>query len=196
MQTSSPENPFEDLFAEEKKEFAEIDFSPLLDFSFISQPARSAVSPKVVAAKKYLIFHLDEKLYGIRSESVAEIIAAIPVTPLPKARDWLAGIANLRGTIISVIDLRKLWKKPAYSPSKPRLIVLHPAKNDTPVAFLVDKVNDIALIPASEIDFSANDFQNSFPTFFGKTAFNSTELYLIDTNQIFSSLATGNRQIF
>lgn len=195
MQTSSPENLFEDLFAEEKKEFAEIDFSSLLDFSFISPPAQPALSPKTLAAEKYLVFHLDEKLYGIRSESVAEIISAIPVTPLPNVRDWMAGIANLRGTIISIIDLRKLWKKPAYSSPKPRLIVLRPAKNDAPIAFLVDKVNDIALIPASKIDFSAADFQSSFPTFFGKTEFNSTELFLIDSNQIFSSLTVGNPQI-
>lgn len=196
MEPPLSEHSFDDLFAEEKRELAEIDFSSLLDFAFATQPAQTPNNFQQQKTEKYVVFLLDEKLYGISSESVLEIISAIPVTPLPNVENWLAGIANLRGTIISVVDLRKLWGKPAYRAAKPRMIVLNPVKNDAPMALLVDKVGEVALISNGEIDCSANDFQNSFPTFFGKAEHNGVTLSLIDTNQLFASLTAKNAHVF
>lgn len=194
MNNSLSDNILEEIFADEKREFAEIDFSSLLDFPSLLPPALSKNRAKISTGEKYIVFHLDEKLFGIRSDSVLEVVPALPVTPLPNIPDWLSGIANLRGTIISVVDLRKLWGKPTFTPQKSRLIVFRAAKNDTSIAFVVDKVSEIVTISTDEIHFSAADFEHSFPTFFGKANFKSQPLFLLDIDKILSSLTLDNLQ--
>lgn len=182
------DNILDDEFLNEKQEIADIDFSSLLDLSNLSSSVFSPEKPKVTEGEKYIVFHLDEKTYGIPSTQVSEVLGSLPVTPLPNVPDWLLGIANLRGDIITVVDLRKLWKKSSESPLKTRLIVFQPNKNDTPIAFVVDKLSEIITLSAQEINFSAADFEDSFPTFFGKADFKSNTLFLLDINNILSTL--------
>jgi len=192
MQNKEPDNLIEDIFADEKREFAEIDFSLLLDLPGLSPAKASRDIAKIPEGEKYIIFHLDEKLYGIRSAGVLEIAASLAVTPLPNVPAWLPGIANLRGDIISVVDLRKLWKKTTSPPQKPKFIVFRAAKNDASIAFVVDKVGEIITLSANEINFSAADFEHSFPTFFGRADFKSQPLFLLDIDKILSTLSLDN----
>lgn len=188
MNNPAPENLIEESFTAEKRELAEIDFSSLLELPVFSPFLLSKEEKDLAVSEKYVVFHLDEKLYGIRAEKVLEIVSSLPVTPLPNLPNWLIGIANLRGMIISVLDLRKLWNKSTLAPQKSRLIVFQAAENDISIAFTVDKVSDIAMISTNEINFSAADFEHSFPTFFGKTVYKSQSLFLLDVDKILSSL--------
>jgi purine-binding chemotaxis protein CheW len=186
------ENSINQLFPSEKKDFADIDFSSLLDLSNLESSVFSAEKYKAAEGEKYIVFHLDEKLYGIRSNRVSEVASSIPVTPLPNVPEWLLGIANLRGDIISVVDLRKLFRKNTQSPPKTRLIVFRSNKNDTSIAFVVDKLNEIVTLSSKEINFSAADFEDSFPTISGKADFKSNTLFLLDIDNILSTLSLGN----
>ena len=183
-----PDDPIDALFINDKPELSEIDFASLLDlpaFDATFSPEKNKISE----GEKYIVFHLDEKLYGIRSNRVAEVVSSLPITFLPNVPEWLLGIANLRGDIISVVDLRKLWRKNTQAPSKTRLIVFHSLKNETSIAFVVDKLSEIVTITSKEINFSAADFEDSFPTFFGKTDFKSNTLFLLDIDNILSTLS-------
>lgn len=175
-------------FAKERQEFGEINFSSLLDFPMLSPSATSKTETKHVTGEKYIVFHLDEKLYGIRTDKILEIAASLPITPIPNINDWFMGVANLRGMLISVVNLRKLWKKPAQINQKSKLIIFQAAENDISIAFMVDKVSEIVTIPASEVNFSASDFEHSFPTFFGKAVFKSQPLFLLDIGKILTTL--------
>lgn len=192
MENSALDNLIAENFADEIKEFAEIDFSSLLDEPTLSPAVSSRTKLEIPDHEKYLTFYLDEKLYGIRAGRVLEVISFPAITPLLNVPEWLLGIANLRGTIISVVDLRQLWEKPAHSLQKSRLIVFQFGKNDTPIAFVVDKLSEIITIAQTEIKFSAADFEHSFPTFFGKTEFKSQSLFLLDIDRILSSLSLEN----
>ena len=185
------DNSIESLFLNEKQDFSDVDFSYLLDITNPDSLVFSSEKHKIAEGDKYVVFHLDEKLYGIRSECVAEVVGSIPVTPLPNVPEWLLGIANLRGDIISVVDLRKLFKLTTPNPPKTRLIVFRSNKNDTSIAFVVDKLNEIVTLSAKEINFSAADFEDSFPTSFGKANFKSSTLFLLDIENILSTLSLG-----
>jgi purine-binding chemotaxis protein CheW len=186
------DNSIEDRFSNEKQVFSEIDFSTLLDISSLDSSIFSPEKHKIAEGEKYVVFHLDEKLYGVRSNRVSEVVGSIPITPLPNVPEWLLGIANLRGDIISVVDLRKLFKKNTQNPPKTRLIVFRSNKSDTSIAFVVDKLNEIVTLQAKEINFSAADFEDSFPTISGKADFKSTTLFLLDIDNILSTLSLGN----
>jgi purine-binding chemotaxis protein CheW len=170
----------------------ELDFSSLLDLPDSDDSASATEKVSVQEGEKYVVFHLDEKLYAVHSKQVAEVIGSLPVTSLPIVPKWIAGIANLRGNIISVVDLRKLWKKATVPPQKTKLLVLHSEKDNNAVAFIVDKLNEIVTLKPQEIEFSAADFESSFPTFFGRAMHKSQTLYLLDAENLFSSLAIVN----
>lgn len=178
-----PYNSAGDAEINEKIEFEETDISSLLDFAF-SLPKRGHVEKS--AGKKYLIFRLEETLYGISSEKISEVLNSLKITPLPGVPERILGIANLRGTIVPVIDLRKSMTR-NFSEQKQKLLIYHLSKTGEPVALAVDKVVEIAEIKENEINFSAEDFESSFPYCFGKVEYKSRTILLIDAEKLLSS---------
>lgn len=187
MQDYKPEN------------LADIDFSSLLDLaeadlSFLTE------KPAEAPGEKYVVFALDEEFYAVHTNLVAEVLSPVPVTPLPGVPGWLSGVANLRGEIISVVDLRKFWKKKtagnidASALQKNKLIVLCSSKDDTKIAFVIDRLSEIVTLAPQDIKFSAADFENSFPTLFGKAAHKSVTLLLFDAENLLSSLTLSELQ--
>jgi chemotaxis signal transduction protein/ABC-type nitrate/sulfonate/bicarbonate transport system substrate-binding protein len=55
---------------------------------------------------KYLTFNLDGQEYGINILKIREIIGIQPITPVPRTADYIKGVMNLRGRVITVKDLR------------------------------------------------------------------------------------------
>lgn len=55
---------------------------------------------------KYLTFLLKNENYGIPIGVVKEIIAMLPITKVPKTPAFIKGVINLRGKVISIMDLR------------------------------------------------------------------------------------------
>ena len=54
-------------------------------------------------------FHLDKNLYCLDVTAVQEVIKVLPVTPIPLLPDYLKGLINLRGQIVTAVDLRVLF---------------------------------------------------------------------------------------
>jgi purine-binding chemotaxis protein CheW len=184
MQNFPPEN------------LADIDFSSLLDL-----PAANSIFLEEKSAysvgEKYVVFTLDTEFYAVHSNLVAEVLSSLPVTPLPGVPEWLSGVTSLRGEIISVVDLRKFWQKNALpEPQKNKLIVLCSAKDTTKIAFVVDSLSEIVTLAPQDIKFSAADFENSFPTLFGKAIHKSNTLLLFDAENLLSSLSLNGLQIY
>lgn len=64
-------------------------------------------------SSRYITFSLGEERFGIPLLTVREVIAMPEVTPVPQSPAHFVGIMNLRGQIISVVDLRlKMGIKP------------------------------------------------------------------------------------
>lgn len=145
--------------------------------------------------EKYLVFQIDEKLYGVNSRNISEVANPIPVTPLPNVPAWLLGISNLRGEIIPIVNLRKFWKRKDSKSDKTKLIIFRTEESDSSVAFAVDKLHEMITLAEKDINFSAADFVDSFPTFFGKTDFNSQTIYLLDANNLLNSISLESKSV-
>lgn len=65
----------------------------------------STVSIPETAADQLVIFRLADRVFGIELGIVREIIPRRPATRLPGAPSWVPGLINVRGTIVTVIDL-------------------------------------------------------------------------------------------
>ena len=67
-------------------------------------------------AGKYLTFFLGAEEYGMAILAVHEIIGVLPITRVPRTPPFVRGVINLRGRVISIIDLRLKFDLPALDP--------------------------------------------------------------------------------
>lgn len=92
-----------------------------------------------------LLFQLSGEGYGIESEYVQEVQPLEELTPLPEVPSFVLGIVNIRGRILSVIDLRKLFDLPARGlTDQDRVIVISDGKVE--FGILANDIIDIAQI--------------------------------------------------
>lgn len=95
-------------------------------------------------------FSLGDEHYGVESRFVDEVLPLGKYTRLPGCPDYIFGIINLRGTIVSVVDLRPLLGLPGSSPArKKNIVVLHHEKMRFGV--LTDLILGIEEVPRSQV---------------------------------------------
>lgn len=139
--------------------------------------------PEISDGEKFVVFFLGDELYAVHAARVAEIARPLDFTPLPGAPDWLHGIANLRGEIVSVLNLSKICGKPgAADSSKSKLIVLKTKSAASSIAFPVDRLSEIISLTAEQIQ-PAEDFR-----FFGCAVYKTATVKLLDIETLFASL--------
>jgi purine-binding chemotaxis protein CheW len=113
----------------------------------LSQPLTNAVNDAAGAdGEQHVIFTLDGAAYSFPIASVTEIGRPLDVTPLPNVPEWMAGVANLRGDIISVVDLRRFFGLgDDEAPRGGRMLVLRSKSEDIQTALMVDAVRGIRI---------------------------------------------------
>jgi len=95
-------------------------------------------------------FWLDNHLFGVDVMKVQEVIPVNEITQVPFSKSEIAGITNLRGQIVTAIDLRRrLWKKHNMKKTSPINFFVR-VKGEL-VSFLVDSIGDV--IEVQEEDF-------------------------------------------
>jgi purine-binding chemotaxis protein CheW len=99
-------------------------------------------------ARRFLTFRLDERIYALPAEEVAEIIRTPAVARVPQGPASLMGMANLRGAVLPVASLRGLLGEAEGAPPG-RAIVLSGA---APVALAVDAVDALVLVDAARLE--------------------------------------------
>lgn len=136
--------------------------------------------------EKYVIFFLDDEMFAVPIQYVAEVDRLLAVTQLPNVPNWLMGIANLRGDIVSVVDLRSFWERKTISPNKTKTLILRSPDNETLIAFVVDKLGEIATLQQKESEFITQT-ENPMPHVGKKLRYQETTLYLLDAENLLSS---------
>ena len=91
---------------------------------------------------QFCAFYLDGFLFGVEVERVQEVVRNQPMARVPLAPSLIGGLINLRGQIVTAIELRYLLGLPARPADKePMNVVLRSA--DGAVSFLVDDIDDV-----------------------------------------------------
>lgn len=163
----------------------DIDFSSF-DFTVQTNSFSSDQISESSTGEKYLVFYTGEEFYAIASDMVAEAAPYPRVIALPNAPEWLLGIANLRGEIISVVNLPFLLKKSASPGSaKSKIIVMRPQNSDSGFAFAADKLCEIIVLREQEVETDEN---RPAAYICGKAVYKAKNLHLIDAKKIFAAL--------
>ncbi len=93
----------------------------------------------------YLVFHLDDQLYGVPVSSVREILQMVEITPLPNSPAAFQGVINLRGVIVPIVDLRRKLRLADRKPDDHTCLVIADAP-ERAFGFMADRVTDCARI--------------------------------------------------
>jgi len=92
--------------------------------------------------KQYCTFHLDGLFFGVEVHKVQEVIRYQEMTPVQLASPVVQGLINLRGQIVTAIDLRRrLELKPRPEGQLPMNVVVR--TDDGPMSLLVDEIGDV-----------------------------------------------------
>ena len=105
----------------------------------------------MVGAKEFCTFRLQELLFGIEVEKVQEVLRHHVMTPVPLAPSVFSGLINLRGQIVTAVDLRlRLGLEPRAADAPPMNMVVR--CEDGVVSLLVDEIGDVVEVKQEQFE--------------------------------------------
>lgn len=135
---------------------------------------------------QWVTFKLDNETYGINVMQVQEVLRYTEIAPVPGAPDYVVGIINLRGNVVTVIDTRsRFGLMPAEVTENSRIVVIEADKQV--IGILVDAVAEVVYLKTSEIDTAPNVGNEESAKFIQGVSNRDDELLiLIDLNKLLS----------
>jgi purine-binding chemotaxis protein CheW len=110
---------------------------------------------KTAKPGQYLTFVLNQQLYGVPIATVREINRMSDITPVPKTPEYVAGVMNLRGKVIPVINLRMKLNLKAIPTTKETCIIVIESRVGQ-VGMIVDSVSAVIELISSQIEPTPN----------------------------------------
>lgn len=95
-----------------------------------------------MSTTQYATFTLADQWYGLEVERVQEVLRAQQFTPVPSAPAAIAGLINLRGQVVTALDLRTVLGLPERDADKDPMNVVVRVKGEA-MAFLVDVIGGV-----------------------------------------------------
>jgi len=103
-----------------------------------------------MASTQYVTFYLREALFAVPVEEVREIVRMPAVTRIPMAPPYVEGLANLRGEVLPVVDLRTRLGLERLADEGKKVVILD--RDGVPVGVVVDRTAQVLHVDGSRID--------------------------------------------
>ncbi|MCP3427847.1 chemotaxis protein CheW [Opacimonas viscosa] len=104
---------------------------------------------------QWVTYCLADETYGINVMQVQEVLRYTEIAPVPGAPDYVLGIINLRGNVVTVIDTSsRFGLLPGEVTDNTRIVIIESENNV--VGILVDSVAEVVYLKTSEIDSTPN----------------------------------------
>ena len=112
---------------------------------------------------QFCTFSLDQLLFGVDLKAVQEVIRELPMTPVPLAPAVVAGIMNLRGQLVTALNLRQqLEMGPAQAGAIAMNVVVR--SQDGAVSLLVDQIGDVLEVDEASFERTPETLQGKIRT--------------------------------
>ncbi|MDO8273155.1 MAG: chemotaxis protein CheW [Gammaproteobacteria bacterium] len=119
----------------------------------MAEPVRKSLQAAQEQVLQWVTFHLDNETYGVNVMAVKEVLRHTQIAPVPGAPDYVLGIINIRGTVISVINTRRRFGLQDQEPTdNTRIVIIEVGKHV--VGIMVDSVAEVVYLRQSEIETS------------------------------------------
>jgi purine-binding chemotaxis protein CheW len=93
----------------------------------------------------YATFVVHDRYLGVPVERVQEVLRAQPLTRVPLAHEHISGLLNIRGQIVTALDLRARLGLPARDPDTPSANVVVRTE-DGLLSLVVDRLGDVLTV--------------------------------------------------
>lgn len=136
---------------------------------------------------QYLSFTLGELSYAMPISSVREINRVVGITPIPETPSYIAGVMNLRGRVIPILDLRVRFGIKA-SPYTRQSCIIVVDSDRGPAGLIVDSIHGVAMLAAGQIEPRpqiGNEEEMGFVTGMGKLE--NRVLVLVDVESVLTN---------
>lgn len=113
--------------------------------------SRSAVAAGDETGGQFATFFVDNLLFGVEVLRVQEVLRYQEMTSVPRGPEVIEGLINLRGQIVTAIDMRRRLGLPARSDGRtPMNMVVR--SDDGAVSLLVDEIGDVLEVEESAFE--------------------------------------------
>jgi len=141
---------------------------------------------------KYMAFKLASEEYGLEILMVRDVIGLMEITRVPRTRDFIRGVINLRGKVIPVVDLRvKFGMEHNVLGEQTVIIVVQFSADERQMTMgiLVDEVLEVLDISDDHIepppDFGSGAVNTNFILGIGKSE--KRIIFLLDIGKVLSA---------
>jgi purine-binding chemotaxis protein CheW len=108
-----------------------------------------ATEPRITGQMvRVCLISLGGELFAIDLRNVREVFEVDIITPIPAMPPALAGVANLRGTVVPIVDLRTVLGLPSNGSVPFAVVIRHGTRQ---VGVLVDRVPEIRTVQREEL---------------------------------------------
>jgi purine-binding chemotaxis protein CheW len=139
-------------------------------------------------------FQVGRETYGVPITSLHEIVRVPEITAVPDAPSYVEGVINLRGKIVSVVDLRKRFGRPAPDVHRRNriLVVEHRGRLS---GMIVDSASEVLKIPESEIEPAPSMMlESGLECITGLGKYHGRLIILLDVNKLLESREPEKRE--
>jgi len=98
---------------------------------------------------RWVCFELSGQLYGLPIAQVQEVLADSRIEPVPGTSELVCGVINLRGNVVTVVDLRRRFGFPAAQDAQTRIVVVD--HGSEAIGLQVDRVADVRKLASGAI---------------------------------------------
>ena len=130
-----------------------------------------------------LTFYLEEEPYGIDVRNIVEIVEKLEPVKVPLSPPYVEGIANLRGEIVPIVNLKKRFGAKKSGGQSIVIIILHKGEK---VGIMIDRISGIQNIQETELKKPTRRLKKLIPPEFltGVFSIGKTRYLLLDIDKI------------
>ena len=134
-------------------------------------------------AQQFCTFYLDNLLFGVELKGVQEVIRSLEMTRVPLAPAVVRGLINLRGQIVTAVDLRRRLELPPRSPELQSMNVVVRSE-DGAVSLLVDEIGDVVEVEEGTFEPAPETLRGTVRTMIlGVHKLNDRLMHVLDTEK-------------
>ncbi|MBL1430841.1 MAG: chemotaxis protein CheW [Robiginitomaculum sp.] len=122
---------------------------------------------------EFVTFFIDDQIFGIPVSDIHEVFHPQSITRVPLAPPEIRGVLNLRGRIVTAIEVREKLNLPALEQDQESLMAIGVEINGESYGLIIDRVGDVLQLPRGKSEAVPMNFDPVWQKF-------TTEIYRLE----------------
>ena len=142
-----------------------------------------------MSPRQFCTFQVEQLTVGVDIARVHVVLRTSPVTPVPRSAPCVAGLLNLRGQIVTVVDLRTRLGLEASDATSDAVHVVVESHGEL-LGLVVDREGDVVAVEDDTLDDSSEVTENEHGTcFVGTSTLDDCRMLILDPDRVLSGSA-------